>query len=243
MSPATYNISEQTLSRSRQRTKGLLAVLPVIFLIMGAFILSSSARGIQTSIGWALLGTLVVLEGLLFATASFVRRTMEGLSISISDDAIERRSDGRAEKMPFNEIRSVSVTYDSAMKVTGIQVTGKRRLGWILNGFENLDGLALALEAALDAERIRRRTAAFDTESLGCFAVMVIFGVAVGLLFVGLGRDVFQTFYIVFFGFYGLYSLVHRPYTGMLGQRLVWFEIIGAGFLLAASIWLGLQIF
>ena len=236
-------MSKAALARVSQRTKGLLAILPVIFLIMSVCILSSSSRGIQASVGWGLLGMLVVLEGLLYVTASFLRRVMEGLSISISDKSIERHNDGDVETTPFAGIRKVSVTYNSEMKVTGVQIARNRGLGWILNGFENLDGLALALEDAVGKERFRRRTQAFDQDSMGCFAVMIISGVALGLLFVGLGRDIFQMFYTIFFGLYGLYGLVYRPYTRTLGLRMAWFEIIIGLVLISNCIWLGAKIF
>jgi hypothetical protein len=219
-----------------------LARLPVVFLIMGAGIMASSARSIQTYFGWTWLGVLVVVEGLMFATTNFVRCTMEGLSISISDKAIERRSDGRTELTPFEQIRKVSVTYDSAMKVTCIQVDRKRSLGWALTGYENMDGLAVALEKELGAERVHRRNQSFDQDNPGCFVVMIVFGAALGLVLVGLGREIFQIFYILFFGCYGLYGLIYRPYTRSLSPRFAWFEILGGVVLVAITIWLGLKI-
>ncbi len=237
----TYAFSEGALTRADQRTKILLALLPVVFLIMGAGIMASSARGIQTYFGWTWLGALVVVEGLMFATTSFVRRTMKSLSISISDKAIVRLSDGRTEKTSFAEIHKVSVTYDSTMKVTCVQVDRKHSLGWTLTGYENMDGLAVALEKELGADRVRRRNQSFDQDNPGCFVVMIVFGAALGLVLVGLGREIFQIFYILFFGCYGLYGLIYRPYTRSLGPRFAWFEIFGGVVLVAITIWLGLK--
>ncbi len=235
-STTSYNISETALARASQRSKILLALLPVIFLFMVIGILSASARGIQTSVGWALLGTLILLEGLLFAISTFVRRTMEGLSISVSDKGIKRRSDGRVELIQFAEIQKVNVTYDSEMKVTGMQVARSRGLGWTLNGFENLDGLAVALKEAVGTERIRRSTQAFDLKDV--VALQQCWLSAWRPAYFSSDWDgIFLRSYLRCFSEFTGCTVVYRPYTRTLGPRLVWFEMVGGAFLIASAIW------
>ena len=109
----TINISEESIKRVRLRTQILVTILSILFIFMAAFILSSSAGGLRSSIGWALFGMFMFTVGLTWATSAFIRGVMEDMSISLYGDAIERRSGRHAEPLQFNTIKKIELTYNA----------------------------------------------------------------------------------------------------------------------------------
>lgn len=215
MDISTFQFSTNAIAQRRKTLHLLQWLLPVV---CGIFVLVFTGMRDMARALIVFIAITIVFEIELFFVSMYVIKRLQNTKFSVTSQFIERSVGRSAERINFNEIKSLKIVENLVEHLIVITISS-HKASMVLFGVNDIEILLDMVENAIvDKSIIHRRNSKFVTYNLTYQLIGMAAGAGVVILMFYLGDTVYINFVLVIFLVSGLFIMIYRPFTRFLGS-------------------------
>lgn len=232
-----FKFSEETVKQIKKRYWIILCALPILMIAFSYF--SPRAHGLNKTAyyGCVAFGIFMV-ELIILIQAPIMIKKMRELTLSISDESMERSGGKALEKVIYKEIQRLVIMEKASGQIESIRVSYANGKNLVLHGYENMESMVEKIRSKVtDPSLVQTKRRRLNwNEPIVIVTSMALTFIAILLIQNIGGANAYNVFNIGFQSIFGAVLLLHGPISRNAGQRFRKFEIIIGVILLVCSL-------